>query len=106
MSSSPFENAICFTTEAQGVTSVTVSPSTASVTKGQNLELSAVVVTTGFANKAVYWSVDSDAYADGVRISDGGKLIVPADATVESITVTATSIYDNTVSGTATITVA
>jgi hypothetical protein len=106
MSSSPFENAICFTTEAQGVTSVTVSTSTASVTKGQNLELSAVVVTTGFANKAVYWSVDSDAYADGVRISDGGKLIVPADATVESITVTATSIYDNTVSGTATITVA
>ena len=46
-----------------------------------------------------------DAYADGVRISDGGKLIVPSGAT-ESITVTATSIYDNTVSGTATITVA
>ena len=65
-----------------------------------------VVVTTGFANKAVYWSVDSAAYADGVRISDGGKLIVPSGATVESITVTATSIYDNTVTGTATITVA
>lgn len=106
VSSSPFENAIVFTQTAQGVTSVTVSPSTATVTKGQNLELSATVVTTGFANKAVYWSVDSTAYADGVRISDAGKLIVPADATVTSITVTATSIYDNTVSGTATITVA
>lgn len=106
VSTSPFENAICFTVEAQSVTSVTVSPSTATVSKGQSLELSAVVVTTGFANKAVYWSVDSDSYADGVRISDGGKLIVPSDATVESITVTATSIYDNTVSGTATITVA
>ena len=106
MSSSPFENAICFTTEAQGVTSVTVSPSTATVSAGQSLELSAVVVTTGFANKAVYWSVDSDAYADGVRISDGGKLIVPSTATVESITVTATSIYDHTKTGTATITVA
>lgn len=106
MSTSPFENAICFTTEAQGVTSVTVSPSRATVSAGQNLELSAVVVTTGFANKAVYWSVDSDAYADGVRISDGGKLIVPSTATVNSITVTATSIYDNTVTGTATITVA
>ncbi len=106
VSSSPFENAIVFTQTAQGVTSVTVSPSTATVTKGQNLELSATVVTTGFANKAVYWSVDSTAYADGVRISDAGKLIVPSTATVTSITVTATSIYDNTVSGTATITVA
>lgn len=106
MSSSPFENAICFTTEAQGVTSVTVSPSTATVSAGQSLELSAVVVTTGFANKAVYWTVDSTSYADGVRISDGGRLIVPSTATVSSITVTATSIYDNTKTGTATITVA
>lgn len=106
VSSSPYENAICFTQTAQGVTSVTVSPSTATVSKVQELQLSAAVVTTGFANKAVYWSVDADAYADGVRISDDGKLIVPSDASVESVTVTATSIYDNTVTGTATITVA
>ena len=106
VSSSPFENAICFTVTAQAVASVTVSPSTATVSKGQTLQLSATVVTTGFANKAVYWSVDADAYADGVRISDMGELIIPSDATVESVTVTATSIYDNTKSGTATITVA
>ena len=106
VSSSPFENAICFTVTAQGVTSVTVSPSTATVSKGQTLQLSATVVTTGFANKAVYWSVDADAYADGVRISDMGELIIPSDATVKSVTVTATSIYDNTKTGTATITVA
>lgn len=106
VSSSPFENAICFTVTAQAVASVTVSPSTATVSKGQTLQLSATVVTTGFANKAVYWSVDADAYADGVRISDMGELIIPSDATVESVTVTATSIYDNTKTGTATITVA
>lgn len=106
VSSSPFENAICFTVTAQAVSSVTVSPSTATVSKGQSLQLSASVVTTGFANKAVYWSVDADAYADGVRISDMGELIIPSDATVESVTVTATSIYDNTKTGTATITVA
>ena len=105
VSTSPFENAIVFTREAQSVISVTVSPSTASVSKGQNLELSAIVETTGFANKAVYWSVDNNSYEDGIRISDDGKLTVPANATVETITVTATSIYDNTVSGTATITV-
>ena len=106
VSSSPFENAICFTVTAQAVSSVTVSPSTATVSKGQSLQLSATVVTTGFANKAVYWSVDADSYADGVRISDMGELIIPSDASVESVTVTATSIYDNTKTGTATITVA
>ena len=106
VSSSPFENAICFTVTAQAVSSVTVSPSTATVSKGQSLQLSATVVTTGFANKAVYWSVDADSYTDGVRISDMGELIIPSDATVESVTVTATSIYDNTKTGTATITVA
>lgn len=106
VSTSPYENAVCFTQTAQAVSSVTVSPATATVSKGQSLELSAVVVTTGFANKAVYWSVDADSYADGVRISDGGKLMVPSGATVESVTVTATSIFDNTKTGTATITIA
>jgi len=106
VSSSPFENAVVFTVTAQSVTSVSVSPSTATVTKGQSLQLSATVVTTGFANKAVYWTVDADSYADGVRIADDGELIIPADATVASVTVTATSIYDNTKTGTATITVA
>ena len=106
LSTSPFANAVAFTQTAQSVVSVVVSPATASVTKGQSLQLSAVVTTTGFANKAVYWSVDSTSYEDGVRISDGGKLIVPSDATVESVTVTATSIYDNTKTGTATITIA
>ena len=106
VSTSPFENAVCFTQTAQGVTSVTVSPATATVSKGQSLELSATVVTTGFANKSVSWSVDSDAIADGVTIDQSGKLRIPANATVETITVTATSIYDSTVTGTATITVA
>ena len=106
VSSSPFENAVVFTVTAQGVTSVSVSPSTATVTKGQSLQLSATVVTTGFANKAVYWTVDADSYADGVRIADDGELFIPSTATVESVTVTATSIYDNTKTGTATITVA
>jgi len=106
VSSSPFENAVVFTVTAQGVTSVSVSPSTATVTKGQSLQLSATVVTTGFANKAVYWSVDAAAYEDGVRIADDGELIIPSTATVTSVTVTATSIYDKTKTGTATITVA
>lgn len=68
--------------------------------------MTATVVTTGFANKAVGWAVDSTAEADGVTISENGVLNVPANATVASITVTAQSIYDSTKTGTATITVA
>lgn len=105
-STSPFENAVVFTTQAIGVTSVTVSPSSASVSAGEELKLSATVTTTGFANKAVAWSVDSSAKADGVTIDTNGKLVIPSNVSVESITVTATSIYDSTKTGTATITVA
>ena len=105
-SSSPFENACVFTTEAGAVTSVAVSPSSASVSAGSELQLSAVVTTTGFVNKAVQWSVDSSSKADGVTINSDGLLKVPADVSVESITVTATSVYDSTAYNTATITVA
>lgn len=106
VSTSPFENAVVFTSDAQAVTSVTVSPSTATVSKGQKIKLSATVVTTGFANKAVAWSVDSDSVKDEITIDSTGELSIPSDATVETITVTATSIYDNTKTNTATITIA
>lgn len=76
------------------------------MTKGQTLQLSATVVTTGFANKAVGWAVDSTSESAGVTIDSTGKLYVPSDTNVETITVTAQSIYDSTKTGTATITVA
>ena len=105
-STSPFKNAVVFTTTKPNVTGVTVSPSTATLAKGQVgvLKLSATVATAGFANKAVVWTVDDNAAADDVTITQEGLLTVPADATVDSITVTATSVYKKTVTGTATIT--
>lgn len=104
-STSPFENACVFTPDTPAVTSVTVSPSTAVVSNGQSVQLSATVVTTGFANKAVFWAVDSTSETAGVKITQNGLVTIPDDMTAESeITVTATSIYDNTVTGTATIT--
>ena len=105
ISSSPFAPAVVFTTLTPAVSSVTVSPSTATVNVGNSILLSATVATTGFANKAVTWSVDSSAKADGVSIDVSGKLNIPATASVESITVTAKSVFDTTKSGTATITV-
>ena len=106
ISSSPFAPAVIFTTLTPNITSVTVNPSSATVNVGQKIKMSATVVNVGFANKAVKWSVDDDAKADGVKIDVNGLLSIPSDAEVQSITVTATSIYKGTVSGTATITVA
>lgn len=105
-SMSPFANSIVFVAGEPSITSVTVSPATATSGKGQKLNLDAVVVTANFAPQSVIWSVDSTAKAAGVAINIYGELSIPADADVASITVTATSTYDSTKSGTATITVA
>lgn len=102
ISTSPFAQACVFSTEAPGVTSVTVSPSTATVSKGQSVKLSATVVTTGFANKSVSWS----SSVEGITVDENGNVQIPSDAEAETVTITATSIYDNSVSGTATITIA
>ena len=103
-STSPFENACVFTPDTPGVTSVTVTPSTATVEAGQKVQLSATVVATGFANKAVYWSVDSTSETAGVTITQEGLVTIPDDMAASSeITVTATSIFDNLVTGTATL---
>ena len=103
---SVLKQAVVFTKDIVGITSVTVSPSTASVYAGQKLKLSATVLTTGFANKSVLWTVDSTSAAAGVTINQNGELSVPSTAVNESeITVTATSVYDSTKTGTATVTV-
>ena len=101
------KQAVVFTTDTVGVTSVAVSPSEASVIAGGKLKLSAVVTTTGFANKSVIWSVDSTSSAAGVKINQNGELTIPSTVAASTeITVTATSVYDSSVTSTATITVA
>lgn len=103
-SSSPFENAVVFTTEAPKVKSVTVSPASATLPAGMSVDMKATVVTTGFVNKAVVWSLSESAPA---TIDNKGHLVINSDANSKTvITVTATSVYDSAVSGTATITVA
>lgn len=103
-SSSPFEQCCVFVDDTvPSVTSVTVSPATATVSRGQSLQLSAKVVTVGFANKAVEWSIPETA---GVSIDANGVLKVSSTASTGDVVVTAKSVYDNTVTGTATITIA
>jgi hypothetical protein len=99
---SPFANNALFIPATPSVTSITLSPATATVAKGQKISLSADVVTANFAPKAVKWSIDSMLSV----IDQSGNLTIGTAETATSITVTATSIYDITKAGTATITVA
>ena len=102
---SPFANAVMFIGETPTVTSVTLSPATATGVSGQNITFSATVVTTNFAPQTVNWSVDTTSAGLGVTIDAGGTVYVPSDVDDVEITVTATSTFDSTKSGTATLTV-
>ena len=107
ISTSPFANCCVFTTDTPAVSSVVVSPSSAVVYQGQSLQLSAVVSTTGFANKAVTWKVvdsTTELPVAGVTINELGELKVASNvANNLEFTVTATSVFDPTKSDTATI---
>lgn len=97
---SPFANNALFIPGKPSVTSVTVSPGTATVAAGQSVQLSANVVTENFAPKSVTWTVDSE-YA---TVDNSGKVTVLSTAPASTnITVTATSIYDTSKKGTATV---
>ena len=101
---SPFANNTVYVAGAPTVTSVTVTPATATVLKGQSLHLTANVVTTNFAPKSVTWSMTGNTSQD-THIDIYGNLFVAEDETGTTITVTATSTFDNTNTGTSTITV-
>lgn len=82
VSTSPFKQAVVFTKDVTpSVTAVSVSPATATVSAGQDLKLSATVTTTGFANKAVMWSIDRDSEttdANKATVSVDGVLNIPS----------------------------
>lgn len=101
---SPFSNGVLFTTETPAITNVTVSPSSATVTKGEMLQLTATVVSTGFAEKDVIWSVAGDDMI-ATSISPTGLLKVGSTETATTVTATATSKFDGAKKGTATITI-
>lgn len=89
--------------EPVAVTSVTVSPKTATVQQGSTELFSAAVVGTNAPAKTVTWRVSGGASA-GTAITDG-LLTVGADETADSLTVMATSTVDTGKFDTATVTV-
>lgn len=99
---SPFSNAILFTTTTPTVTGVTVSPAAASANRGQSVQLTANVATTGLVPQGVNWTITGGTSS---TVSDTGLVTVAANETATSLTVTATSKFDGTKAGSATITV-
>ena len=105
---SPFANATVFVPAAPAVSSVTVSPSTATIIGGQKVLLTATVATTNFASQKVVWSwtsTDGDASTpQDTTAANTGKIEVDiygevwVDASVATgteITVIATSVVDS-----------
>lgn len=102
-STSPFSNAVLFTTETTAVTGVTVTPPTTELVKGSSMQFTASVVTTGYVPKGVTWSVTGTT--DTVSsITPDGILTVPSTEPNTTLTVTATSVYDASKKGTSTVT--
>lgn len=101
---SPFNNAMMYTDQTSSVTSVTLSPKTATLSKGATLQMTATVVTEGFADKSVIWTVSGKSETTST-ISSTGLLYIAGDEANTELTVTATSALDSKKTDTATITI-
>ena len=115
LSTSPFKDAVVFTTGRPMVQLVKVNPVKSAVTAGLDVQLQAVVKTTGFANKAVTWSISQDPETDPSKkatVDLNGKVHIPVghvasksndDTTL--VKVKATSVYMPEAEGEASIVV-
>ena len=99
-STSPFSNALVYVPATPSVTSVTVTPESATVAAGTSLALTTTVVTTGYAPQTVTYTSDTA----GVTITEGG--VVQIDEGVSgTVVITVKSTFDETKYDTVTLTV-
>lgn len=97
---SPFSQAVAFVNGAPAITSVTVTPDALTIKKGAKAQLSAEVVATNFASKAVNWTSDDPA----VTVDSAGNIYVGSKSGA-SVTITATSVVDTDKKDTCTLTI-
>ena len=107
---SPFANAVVFATAAGSITTVSVSPSTATVLPGTMAQFTATVTATGMIDKTVRWSItgwdatansgagdvdETVTFKSGTKIDPySGVLTVDPTETEEYILVIAVSVAD------------
>ena len=79
---SPFANAAVFVPGAPAITSVSVSPETATISAGQKVLLSATVVTDNFASKAVNWALSGVLPFPTIAVDGDGSAVTSGSTTV------------------------
>lgn len=99
-STSPFSNALVYVPTTPSVTSVEVTPATATVAAGTSLALTTKVVTEGYAPQTVTY----ESNVDGVTITEGGVVQI-AEGVSGSVTITVKSTFDETKTDTCVLTV-
>ena len=98
---SPFANGAMFIPGEPSVDSITITPATATLTAGASILLDVEVATTNFAPKTVTWESSDESIA----VVDIYGNVHTADGASGSVSITATSTYDESVTASATITV-
>ncbi|MDR2578290.1 MAG: cellulase family glycosylhydrolase [Chitinispirillales bacterium] len=88
--------------EPPTVTAVSVTPQNEAAIRGKNnvIQFSATVTGTGRPDQGVTWSV-AGGVSSGTAINLSGRLTVTADEEAQFVTVTARSVMDTAISGTA-----
>lgn len=97
---SPFSQAVAFVNGAPAITSVTVTPDALTLKKGAKAQLSAEVVATNFASKAVNWTSNNSA----VTVDSAGNVSVGQNANGKAI-ITAKSVVDSSKKDDCTLTI-
>lgn len=100
---SPFSNAILFTTVQPEITSVTISPTNASVAKGSVTQFTGTIEGTGLIDKSGMFTVEKGS--EGTTISEDGLLTVSPTETNTELIVTYSSMAMPAKSASATVTV-
>ena len=99
-STSPYSNAILFVPTTPAISSVVVTPASATVAAGSNLALTTVVTAVGYAPQEVTYTSDNDK----VTITEGGVVQIDSDAT-GTAEITIASVFDPTKTDTVEITI-
>jgi hypothetical protein len=86
------------------ITNVTVSPQNQGVAQGQQRQFTASVIGTNSPVQTVTWAVTGNG-KPGTTISTSGLLSIAVDETATTLTITATSTFDASKSGTSTVNV-
>lgn len=98
----PFANAVAFVTTAPTITKVEVTPATKNYAQGTATQMKVNVTGTGLYPQGVTWTISGNTDATTNIARDG--LLHFGEAETGTITITATSVFDNSKTGTATAT--